>query len=125
MLNFIKIAIVLFVVASFHTTAHAHSKITTTKPENGAILQEIPTAIQLNFGNKIRLTKVTLQHIEHHSEQHTEQKAVNLILSNDKGFKNHFSLPMASQGNGVYTINWRGLSIDGHVMQGKLSFTVE
>lgn len=117
MLRITKIVVLLAGLISFHGGVQAHSKVTITEPENKAVLQETPTAIKLNFANKIRLTKVTLQR--------AEQEVIDLDLSNDKGFKNKFSLLNTSKGNGLYKINWRGLSIDGHVMQGKFSFTVE
>jgi methionine-rich copper-binding protein CopC len=112
-----KITIILIALISFHSVVLAHSKVTTTQPTNDAVLQKAPTTIGLDFDKKIRLTKVTLQRVE--------QDAVDLDLSQFKDFRNSFSLSNTLQGKGVYTINWRGLSIDGHVMQGEFSFTVE
>ena len=34
-------------------------------------------------------------------------------------------MPPADMPAGAYTVNWRGLSIDGHPMQGSFDFTVE
>ena len=117
MLSFMKMLVMLLTVTGFCSGAYGHSKITTTQPKNGEVLSETPAAIELDFGNKVRLTKVTLQR--------TERDAIDLDLSKYKGFENSFSLSNTYQGKGIYTVNWRGLSIDGHVMQGKFTFTVK
>ena len=117
MLNVIKLWVIFAMVIGLQAGAFAHSKITTTQPSDGAVLQQAPAAIQLNFGDKIRLTKMTLQQ--------SEQTVIDMDLSDHKDFKKKFSLPTNVQGKGLYTINWRGLSIDGHAVRGEFTFTVE
>lgn len=117
MLNYIKLLIVFAGLIGFSNATLAHSKVNTTSPENEAILSKVPTSIDLNFGGKIRLTKVTLQ-LEN-------QDPVDLDLSSYKGFQTNFSLPNTSESRGTYTIEWRGIGTDGHIMQGTFMFTVE
>ena len=117
MKNFAKLVLVFFGLVGFASAVFAHSKFNTTNPENEAVLQQAPSEIDMTFGSKIRLIKVTLQ-IE-------GQESIDIDLNNYKGFENSFSFNNASQISGQYQVEWRGLSIDGHVMQGEFSFTVE
>lgn len=117
MKTFVKLVLVVFGLVSFASAAFSHSKVNTTTPENEAVLQQAPPAIDMTFENKIRLTKVTLQ-IE-------GQDLIDIDLDSYEDFENIFSFPNASQNSGQYKVDWRGLSIDGHVMQGEFSFTVE
>ena len=117
MRNFAKFILVILGVIGFASTAFSHSKVNTTTPENEAVLQQAPSSIDMTFGSKIRLTKVAFQ-IE-------DQDLIEIDLDSYKGFKNSFSFPNVSENSGQYKVEWRGLSIDGHVIQGKFSFTVE
>lgn len=117
MKNFAKLILVVFGLIGIASAAFAHSKVNTTIPENEAVLQQAPSSIDMTFGSKIRLTKVMLQ-IE-------GQDPIDIELDSYKGFENSFSFTNTSQSNGQYQVEWRGLSIDGHVMQGEFSFKVE
>lgn len=101
------------------TEVMAHSKVDATVPENGAIIAKAPAEIKFDFANKIRLTRVEISF--------EEQAAIPLDLSGHKGFERSFILPIEGMGVGVgtYSIEWRGLSIDGHAMRGDFSFTVQ
>lgn len=108
----------LFVLlASLSSGAFAHSRVDTTTPENGAVLAVAPEEVRFNFANDIRLTRVDMTHADHPSVQ--------LELGDQKSFDRVFTLPLEGMGVGTYRIEWRGLGIDGHAMQGEFSFTVE
>ena len=104
-------------LASLASGALAHSRVDTTTPENGAVIVEAPAEISFNFANDIRLTRVEMTHADHPSVQ--------LELGDQKSFDRVFTLPLEGMGGGTYRIEWRGLGIDGHAMQGEFSFTVE
>ena len=97
--------------------AFAHSKVDTTLPKDGAVLQAAPEVVALNFGAKIRLTKVELTA--------PDAKPEDMDLSAHKSFETEFELPLTDAGAGLYQIDWRGLSADGHAVQGSFSFQVE
>lgn len=108
----------LFVLlASLASGAFAHSRVDTTTPENGAVIADVPADISFNFANDIRLTRVEMTHADHPSVQ--------LDLGDQKSFDRSFTLPLEGMGVGIYRIEWRGLGIDGHAMQGEFTFTVE
>ncbi|CUH78214.1 Copper resistance protein C precursor [Tritonibacter multivorans] len=104
-------------LASLASGAFAHSRVDTTTPENGAVIAEVPAGISFNFADDIRLTRVEMTHADHPSVQ--------LDLGDQKSFDRSFTLPLTGMGVGIYRIEWRGLGIDGHAMQGEFTFTVE
>ncbi len=107
----------LALLATLSSGALAHSRVDTTVPENGALIAQAPTEVSLNFADDIRLTQVEVTHADHPSVQ--------LDLGDQKSFDRSFTLPLESMGAGAYRIEWRGLGIDGHVMQGEFMFTVK
>ena len=117
MSKIIKLSVVFFGLFILPVGASAHSKVSTTMPENGAILNHEPQNISMNFAKRIRLTKVTLHH---HG-----QKPIKLKLDNYKNFITQISIPHPSMGLGDCRVEWRGLGLDGHSLQGKFSFTVK
>ncbi len=98
--------------------AWAHSKINKTMPADGAILKQSPQDIAFHFDKTIRITRIVLSH--------ESSNAVGLdYLDGYEDYNNRFKLPIVSMGNGAYQVQWRGISQDGHVMQGDLRFAVE
>lgn len=107
----------LALISTLATGAFAHSRVDTTTPENGAALAEAPTEIRFNFAAEIRLTRVDMIHQDH--------PAVRLDLGDQTSFDRVFALPLHGMGEGIYRIEWRGLGVDGHAMQGAFTFTVD
>jgi len=99
------------------TVVFGHSKVNLTVPENEAILSAAPEIVELRFANKIRMIKIEMTHLEH--------PTVQLDLGDQKSFATEFEVPMIQMGGGEYVIQWRGLGIDGHVMNGEFMFVVE
>ncbi|CUJ38113.1 copper resistance CopC family protein [Cognatishimia activa] len=104
-------------IAMLASQAFAHSNVDTTKPENGATVSEVPSEINFNFADDIRLTKVSMIH--------QEADSVTLDLGDHTSFGREFTLPIQSMGKGSYRIEWRGLGADGHAMRGEFTFTVD
>lgn len=107
----------LALISMLATGAFAHSRVDTTTPENGATIAEAPSEISFNFAGDIRLTRVEMIHQDHPS--------VRLDLGDQTSFGRVFSLPLQGMGEGSYRIEWRGLGVDGHAMQGEFTFTVD
>lgn len=97
--------------------AFAHSRVDRTVPEDGATIVAAPDALGFNFAADIRLTRVELIH--------QDQPSVRLDLGEQKSFAQEFAIPFQDMGPGHYRIEWRGLGVDGHAMQGAFSFTVD
>ena len=95
--------------------AHAHSKSETTVPANGATVQAVDV-IEMRFDGPMRVTAVKLTR---------DGEAVDLDRKTGMEPVQTFrAMPAAELSPGAYKVEWRGLSKDGHVMQGSFGFTV-
>ena len=99
------------------TAAFAHSKLDTTAPPDGTVLAQAPARIVLSFAKRIRLTKVRMRH--------GDGPAVALDLTRHKGFATRFAIALPGRGRGLYRIEWRGLSGDGHAVRRTFAFRVQ
>jgi len=111
-----RVALTIF-LALTSAQALAHSEKESMTPADGAILDAVPETIGLRFNDGMRLTKVEMTHAETHTEA--------LDLGTQSGFVKEFSLPLTPMGPGMYHIEWRGLGVDGHPMNGVFSFEVK
>ena len=110
----ILLAAILTLAAS---SALAHSALDASAPENGAVLAQPPPHIVLTFATRVRLTRVRMSH--------DDGNAVDLDLGGQTAFATRFELPLVDIGRGVYRIEWRGLSGDGHAMRRAFTFRVQ
>ncbi|WP_415922290.1 copper resistance CopC family protein [Tateyamaria sp. SN6-1] len=92
--------------------AVAHSVLKYSQPANGATLSAPPSELAMTFSKDIRLTGLTL----------ADQK---IDVPDAAGFDVEFSVPLPGVASGEHTIEWRGISADGHVMTGNVSFSVQ
>ena len=96
--------------------ALAHSGLDTTAPMNGAVLAEAPPHIVLTFAKRTRLTRVRMAH--------GDNQAVDVDLGGQASFATRFVIPLTDMGSGLYRIEWRGLSGDGHPVRNTFTFRV-
>jgi copper resistance protein C len=97
------------------TGAIAHSKAEDTTPAHEAIVDAVE-AIEIRFDDPMRVTAITLTGPEGDVtiERETGMEAVTAFRAS----------PPADLPAGAYTVDWRGLSSDGHPMQGAFGFTI-
>lgn len=111
-------ALILAVALGFlAAAASAHTRVSTSDPGDGAVLADASESVSLEFAGPIRLTTVEIVF--------EGNEPVKLDLGSQTSFATRFVLPLVGNGEGTYRISWRGLSTDGHVMQGEFSFQVE
>ena len=106
----------LAVSASVTTTgALAHSKAEETTPANEATVTTV-NVIEMRFDDPMRVTAITLIGPDGDVaiERETGMDAVTEFRA----------LPPTDLPGGAYTVDWLGLSADGHPMQGTFGFTV-
>lgn len=94
----------------------AHSKKEATVPVDGAVLPSPPEQIGITFDRPMRITLIRLR-----SADETE---VPLQRSDDMAPVTRFTAVPGALEPGTYTVEWRGLSDDGHPMQGRFSFEI-
>ena len=112
-----KNALLAVILGLCATSATSHSSLSSTTPKNNGVITKIPTEVLLNFKGKVRLTRVEMTHANH--------QGFDLDLSGHDGFTFDYAVPLVAMGIGAYSIDWRGLSADGHALNGSFNFIVE
>lgn len=97
------------------TAALSHSKAENTTPANGATVADVDV-IELRFDDPMRVTAIMLT-----------GPAGEMGITRETGLDpvtEFRALPPEAMPAGAYKVDWRGLSSDGHPMQGSFDFTV-
>ena len=109
--------IVAVVLASFGLalgTARAHSALESSIPANGATVSA-PKELSLTFTKAVRL--VTLKLVGQEVDE-----ALPVDRSAPAG--RSFFAPLPALQPGTYEVTWTSSARDGHIMKGKVAFTV-
>lgn len=93
--------------------ASAHTHLKTSVPAEGSSVKA-PEEITLSFSAAAQVTALTIQ-----KEGEAERKLTPPVAAAD-----HVAVNPGKLTPGKYTVSWRTVSGDGHVMSGKLHFTV-
>ena len=106
---------ILATVALVPGLALAHAKLELTIPAADSSIAAMPAQVMLHFSEAVKITAITI-------EKEGGKDRVELKVPTE-------ATPMAQAqapklGAGVYVLNWRALSDDGHVMSGTVRFTV-
>ena len=97
------------------TSALAHSKSEVTVPADGATVKAVE-AIEMRFDKPMRVTAVKLL-----------GDGGDVAIERETGMEpvtEFRAVPAGALAPGAYAVEWRGLSDDGHPMQGSFGFTV-
>ena len=97
------------------SVAQAHTHLKQATPAEGSTVTGSPEHIMLTFSEAARLTALTIQ-----KDGGEEQKLAPLPTA----ASDHVMVPAPKLAPGKYTVNYRVVSADNHVMSGKLHFTV-
>jgi len=95
--------------------ASAHTHLVKSVPANGATVAEAPAKFVLTFAEPVKVTALSLQ-----KDSEPAQKLGPLPTA----VAAEITIPAPQLKAGKYVLTWRVLSDDGHVMPGKVSFTV-
>jgi methionine-rich copper-binding protein CopC len=94
-------------------TAHAHAHLTAAVPSEGSAGQA-PEHIVLSFSEAARITAITLQREGDEPRKLAPPAAVAARIA----------VPLPKLTPGKYTLSWRVVGDDGHIVPGTLHFTV-
>lgn len=98
------------------TVAQAHTHLEEATPTDKSVVNTAPSNVVLKFSAAAKVTALTL-----HKDGEADQK---LTASPDTAAAEvTAALPKLSPGN--YSVDYRVVSADGHIMNGKLSFTFD
>ena len=95
-------------------TAHAHAHLTAAVPAEGSA-GKAPEHIVLTFSEAARITAMTLER---------EGEEARSIAPLPTAAAAQLTIPVPRLAPGKYTLIWRVMSDDGHVMSGTLHFIV-
>jgi methionine-rich copper-binding protein CopC len=101
--------------ASLAAPAMAHTHLSSTVPADGSTVAAAPAEFVLNFSEPARLTALSVQ-----MEGGVAQKITALPPSATAAAR--VAAPKLQ--NGRYTLTYRVVGADGHVMNGKVQFTI-
>ena len=105
---------VLMVLAT--GAAFAHSKQEVTVPEDGAVLSAPPDVVSMAFDMPMRITVISLTSEIGDTFELERSDAMQPVTD--------FRATPPPLPNGRYSVEWRGLSADGHPMKCRFSFEV-
>mgnify|MGYP002837296039 CR=1 FL=1 len=113
--------------------ANAHSPLASSSPQNGETLDEPPTEIFMEFKLPAKLIKVDLT-------KQSDKQGKNLLgrlFGGDDGesvplgtsflmiIDKRQVIPLPSLKDGRYSLTWRAMGQDGHVVKGELTFNIK
>ena len=113
-LVFSLVALSLPIVAL--SPAIAHTAVRETSITDNATLAASPASFTVTFSAAARLANVTLTNAA------GREMALNYIPP--RAAAASFAIPLPALPPGAYTISWRTMANDGHVMPGAIHFTV-
>ena len=114
-------------------SANAHSPLASSSPQNGKTLDEPPTEIFMEFKLPAKLIKVDLT-------KQSDKQGKNLLgglFGGDDGesvplgtsflmtIDKRQVIPLPSLKDGSYSLRWRAMGDDGHVVKGDLTFYIK
>lgn len=114
------ILVIMFILAAPVTSALAHSMLVKAEPPRRAVLTKSPTQVRLWFNEKIEGDYASLVVLDAQKQPITDAKPT-LAPDDQKSIV----LPIPELAPGKYSIKFRVLSVDGHVVESTFDFTVK
>jgi methionine-rich copper-binding protein CopC len=103
------------VLMMFGVAASGHAHLQKSSPADNSMIATSPSNLVLNFSEAARLTALSIQ-----KDSESPQNLKPLPTSAAQ----QISVPLPPLTPGAYSVSWRVLSDDGHVMAGTLHFTL-
>lgn len=114
------ILVIMLVLAAPVTSALAHSMLVKAEPPRRAVLTKSPTQVRLWFNEKIEGDYASLVVLDAQKQPITDAKPT-LAPDDQKSIV----LPLPELAPGKYSVKFRVLSVDGHVVESTFDFTVK
>ena len=118
-----RFVIALLVAATtlvgFASPAFAHNTLQSTDPADGAVLDTTPGALSFNFDLAVPLDSASVELID---AANVRVPLPGLTLA--AGDNTTVTAPLPTLTPGDFTARWRLVGVDGHVLTGRVSFTL-
>lgn len=119
--TFVRVVlIVAFALGASITSAFAHSMLVKAEPAQRAVLSKPPTQVRLWFNEKIEGDYTSLVVLDAKKQPITDVKPT--LAPDDL---KSIVLPLPELAPGKYSVKFRVLSVDGHVVESSFDFTVK
>lgn len=112
-----RAALALLAVVALTTGASAHSFLEGADPRPGSTVKTVPAEVRLRFTERLEAAFSTVQ-VTDEAGRRVDRGETHM----NAGAPKQLRVPLLSIGPGRYTVNWRVLSVDSHVVEGKFSF---
>lgn len=110
-----RLSVVCLTLLAFSGAVQAHATLEKSVPAANSTLAATPGSVDLQFNEAVQVTALTLQAGD------AKAQAIGPL---PKMASSKISVPLPSLSAGSYTIAWRAMSSDNHVMSGKIQFKV-
>ena len=112
-----RLAVVVLAALAFPAAASAHASVEYTTPHFGKRLQVSPKAVLLEFDQSVKA-------LPHAIAVFTASGRTVSGPARTSADQRTVSAPVSRLGRGAYTVRWRVISADGHVVSGVFTFGV-
>ena len=106
---------ILLSLVGIASVANAHAHLEGSSPADKSRVAA-PAAVELKFSEAVKLTSMKVQH---------GKEAAKPLAPLPAKASATVSVPLPRLDAGDYVVEWRVASDDGHIMSGKLTFTVD
>jgi methionine-rich copper-binding protein CopC len=120
-LNMLMCGLALLVLSLYSNIASAHASLVKAEPARRAVLSASPKQIRLWFNEEIEADYASLSVLDANNKALTEERRPLVHPEDPKSI--FLELPELT--NGQYTVKFRVLSVDGHVVDSNFKFTVK
>jgi copper resistance protein C len=110
-------ALTLLAVAALTAGASAHSFLEGAEPRPGSTVKTVPGEVRLRFTERLEAAFSTVIVTDERGKR-VDRGAAHL----EAGAPKRFRVPLLPIGPGRYTVKWRVLSVDSHVVEGEFTF---
>lgn len=102
------------------SSAWAHARLVKSIPANRAVLAQAPAQLQLWFNEplEVRFSRISVWNA---AGQQVDKGG----LQADPQDTKKLTLPLPALEAGLYTVKYRVLSVDSHIIENQLSFTIQ
>jgi methionine-rich copper-binding protein CopC len=108
-------ALLLAIALLQSPAASAHAALKNSEPAEGAVLTQSPESVVLVFDEAATLTALDI---------HRQNEPPRRVGPLPGGSSDRFVIPIARLAPGNYTLQYRVLSDDGHIVVGSIKFTL-
>ena len=107
--------ILILSLGFFATGALAHTVLSSSVPAQDTVVAAAPEQLVLTFSTDVRITALTL----------TDATAASYDLGAlPTAAQREFSIAVPALASGYYTVAWRAVGADTHVVSGEINFSV-